>query len=130
MIGLDTNVLVRYLVQDDPEQAASANEAVDRFSEDDPGFISLVVVVETTWVLARAYKSGRQAVASVIHGLLEAQEIALERADVVRRAVRRLEDGADFADAVVSELGTDAGCEFTVTFDRRAARAAGMTLLT
>lgn len=129
MIGLDTNVLVRYLAQDDPEQAAAANEVIDRLSESSPGYISIVVVVETSWVLSRAYKSDRDAVAAVIQGLLEAQEVRVERVDVVRRALRRMADGADFADAVITELGSDAGCEYTITFDRRAAKSAGMRLL-
>jgi predicted nucleic-acid-binding protein len=61
--------------------------------------------------------------------LLESQEIVVEQADTVRRSLRRAADGADFADALIKERGVDAGCERTVTFDRKAAKAAGMDLL-
>lgn len=129
MIGLDTNVVVRYLAQDDELQSGLANEVIDAFTEAEPGFVSLVVLCETSWVLARAYGADRDAVAGVMQGLLESKELMVEHPDTVRRAVRRMAGGADFADAVIAEVGSDATCEATVTFDRRAARSAGMRLL-
>lgn len=129
MIGLDTNVVVRYLAQDDELQSRLANRVIDAFTEAEPGFVSLVVLCETSWVLTRAYGADRDAVAGVMQGLLEAKELMVEHPDTVRRAVRRMAGGADFADAVIAEVGSDAACEATVTFDRRAARSAGMRLL-
>lgn len=129
MTGLDTNILVRYFAQDDPEQAARANALVEELSESNPGYVTMVVLVETYWVLRRAYQSDRGSVAAILHGLLESKEIVTERSDTVRSALHRVADGADFADALITEVGLEAGCERTVTFDRGAAKAAGMQLL-
>ncbi len=127
MIGIDTNVLVRYVTQDDPEQSAAATRVVEGFDEDSPGFVSLVTVVETYWVLRRAYQVDRTVACDVISGLLDSRELVVQYSDVVRRSVRRASRGADFADAVIFESGVEAGCVCTVTFDRRAAQHAGMT---
>lgn len=129
MIGLDTNVLVRYVTQDDAAQALAANELIDQLSESQPGYVTMTVTVEMYWVLSRAYRTDKTTVAATLIGLLDAKEVVVERADLVRRAVRRLAAGADFADALISEAGADAGCERTVTFDPRAAKSAGMQLL-
>ena len=78
MIGLDTNVLVRYLTQDDPSQARLATELIERrLSEQDPGFISVVAMVETAWVLERAYGLGAADIAAVIERLLQAAELVV-----------------------------------------------------
>lgn len=129
MIGLDTNVLVRYVTQDDPQQSALATRLVDSLDEHRPGFVSVVALVELHWVLRRAYRVSRATAASVIRTLLDARELLVEESDAVRRAVDRLVGDADFADALVSELGRLAGCEHTVTFDRVAARLPGMELV-
>lgn len=129
MIGLDTNVLVRYLTQDDAAQAAQANELVDQLTASQPGHVTMIALAETYWVLCGAYRTDRKTACATVQALLESQELVVERADTVRRALRRATEGADFADALISELGSDAGCERTVTFDRRAAKAAGMELL-
>lgn len=129
MIGLDTNVVVRYLVQDDPEQSAVASELIDQLSETDPGYLSLVTVVEIHWVLRRAYRVEASRCAELIGGLLDARELRVDQDEVVRVAVTAAGGGADFADAVITELGRVAGCGYTVTFDRHAARNRGMRLL-
>jgi predicted nucleic-acid-binding protein len=129
MIGLDTNVLVRYVAQDDATQAARANELIDQLTESQPGYVTVIVLAELYWVLRRAYSADRESATSVLQGLLESKEILVEQADAVRRAVRRAREGGDFADALITELGIDAGCEHTVTFDHRAAKTAGMRLL-
>lgn len=128
MIGLDTNVLVRYLVQDDPDQSAAA-ALIDGLSESRPGYLSLVTVVETYWVLRRAYRMDVAACTDVLEGLLDAHELRIGEASAVRAAVGASRDGADFADAVIAELGRAAGCDSTVTFDSRAAGIRGMRLL-
>ena len=129
MIGLDTNVLVRYLVQDDPDQSARATALIEGLDEQRRGFVSIVVLVELSWVLRRAYGVSVDDVHAVVDRLLRAREVVVQEADVVRLALRRALAGADFPDAVIGELGSRAGCEATVTFDARAAELAGMRLV-
>ena len=129
MIGLDTNVVIRYLAQDDATQAAQATGIFDDLTEAKKGYLSAVTMVELDWVLCGAYGADRTKVAAVLQGLLEAREIALEKPDAVRRALTRVAHGAGFADALIAALGHDAGCTHTVTFDRAAARSAGMRLI-
>lgn len=129
MIGLDTNVVVRYLVQDDPDQSAMASALVDELTETDPGYLSLVTVVELYWVLRRAYRVGADRCAELLGGLLDARELRVDRDAIVRAALTASRGGVDFADAVIAELGRIAGCDHTVTFDQRAARDGAMQLL-
>ncbi|MCZ4561645.1 type II toxin-antitoxin system VapC family toxin [Rhodococcus sp. IEGM 1401] len=129
MIGLDTNVVVRYLVQDEPEQSAQAGSVIDALTEKDRGFLSLVTVVELYWVLRRAYKLGADACANLVDGLLDARELEIDQESIVRTALAASRDGLDFADAVIAELGHAAGCHHTVTFDRKASQSAHMQLL-
>lgn len=129
MIGLDTNVLVRYFTQDDAEQAARANELIDNLTESSPGYVTRIVLAELHWILSRAYKTERTSVLALIRGLLHAKEIVVEAADTVGVALQHAEEGADLADALIREAGAQAGCTATVTFDQGAAKSAGMRLL-
>lgn len=129
MIGIDTNVLVRYLVRDEPEQTALADQLLDGLEADDPAFISVVVLVETWWVLRRSYRFSRQECLSVMTGLAGSRQLVLDGAEVVRQALTSAAAGADFADALIAALGRRAGCTETVTFDQGSARRAGMRLL-
>jgi predicted nucleic-acid-binding protein len=130
MIGLDTNVLVRYVMQDDPGQAARATRLMDSLTPEEPGFVALVCVVEAGWVLSSSYGLTRAQVALVVEGLLRTKELAVERADVVLRALRVFQaSSADLADCLIAQAGLSAGCDRTMTFDRKAARLAGMALL-
>lgn len=129
MIGLDTNVLVRYLAQDDDTQTSRATELVEGLDEQDRGFVCLVVLVELHWVLRTTFGVSPDEAAFIVEGLLAASWLVVQESDLVRRAVGRARTGVDFADAVIAELGTAAGCTTTVTFDRRAASHPGMTLL-
>lgn len=129
MIGLDTNVVVRYLVQDDAEQSAVATALIDGLTETDQGYLSLVTVVETYWVLRRVYKVSSNRCADLVEGLLDARELRVDRAATVRAAVPEIRRGLDLADAVITELGRIAGCDYTATFDQRAAADGGMRLL-
>jgi len=131
MIGLDTNVLVRYFAQDDPVQSAKATELIERrLSQRDPGFISLVAMVETVWVLQRAYSLGNLAVATAIERTLQADALVVENEQEVFTAMIALKEGqGSFADALIGALGTKAGCVTTVTFDQRASRLSGFELL-
>jgi len=129
VIGLDTNVVVRYLVQDEPDQSSMASTVIDALTEKDPGFLSLVTVVELHWVLRRAYKISTARSAELVEGLLNARELRVDQDSIVRAALTASRKGPDFADAVIAELGRAAGCEHTVTFDQRAAQSNGMRLL-
>jgi predicted nucleic-acid-binding protein len=129
VIGLDTNVVVRYLVRDDPGQTALADGVLDDLEAQDPGFVSVVVAVETWWVLRRSYHFSQVECLTVMNGLIASRELVFEHADVVRRSLVSAARGSDFADAVIVALGQRAGCTETVTFDAGAARAVGMRLL-
>ena len=124
MIGIDTNVLVRYLTQDDPVQSARATELIEqRATVRSPGFISVVAMAETAWVLVRSYHLDDSAVAAVIERVLQADRFMVEHEQVVFSAMIALKAGrGSFADALIGALGVAAGCSRTVTFDRRASR--------
>lgn len=130
MIGIDTNVLVRYLAQDDEAQSAAASQIIDGLSTELPGYISQVVLVETVWVLVRSYKMPRATLVEVIEMLLRTRELVIESAEVGYLALATFRSSnADFSDALIAHGGRLAGCRETVTFDRRAALATGMQLL-
>lgn len=130
MIGLDTNVLIRYLAQDDPAQAALATRVVEEeLTGDAPGFIGLVVLVETIWVLQRLYRASAEEIRETVSDLLGSRSIVVENRDVVARALATSEkNSAGFADAIIVASALNAGCTKIVSFDRRAVRA-GMSLV-
>jgi len=131
MIGLDTNVLVRYIMQDDPKQTPLATRLVESLSIQERGFIPLIAVAELTWVLASAYDLDRNQLVAAFESILRTKELSVERAETVWRALRTFKvSTADFADCLIAASATAAGCEKTVTFDRAAAKSGGMTLLT
>jgi predicted nucleic-acid-binding protein len=127
VIGIDTNVLVRYLAQDDPVQSATATEWIEhRLSPVNPGFVSTVAIVETVWVLARAYRLTDGEIAAAIERLLQADVLVLDSEQEVFAAMIALkEERGSFPDALIAALGTAAGCSYTITFDRKASRLAG-----
>lgn len=130
MIGLDTNVVVRFLTQDDPVQSAQATAFFAGLSQDRPGYLCREVMVELVWVLERAYRLPRQDIAAAIDGLLTAQELIVESADRVGLANERYrQGGAGFSDQMIGLAGRDAGCSATVSFDQQAVAQAGMTSL-
>jgi predicted nucleic-acid-binding protein len=130
MIGLDTNVLVRYLAQDDPVQSSQATDIIERrLTEANPGFVSIVAMVETAWVLDRAYGLGAQEIAAAVERMLQAEILVLENEQEVFTAMIALKEGkGSFADAVIATLGAKAGCAHTVTCDREALRLPGFHL--
>ncbi len=130
MIAIDTNVLVRFLTQDEPGQATAASAFMRSLTPAAPGFISREVMVELVWVLERAYGHGRTAVSAALEGLLAAVEIEIEAADDVGSAVFRYrDDGFGFADLMIAAAARRAGAASLVTFDRKAARLPGVDLL-
>lgn len=131
MIGLDTNVVVRYLAQDDPKQSAAATRLFETvLTPDVPGFLSTIVLCEIAWVLADCYGADRSRIRAAVEGLLAAKQLAVETPDTVRRALRAWgESGADFADALIGAVAAAQGASKTMTFDRAAARLPGFELL-
>jgi predicted nucleic-acid-binding protein len=135
MIGLDTNVLVRYLAQDDAKQAAVATRFIEReLSASQPGFISLVVLVEACWVLQRLYAATQAEVLTTVQDLLESAQFCVEQRHVVQAAVQKMQlrpgTRVGFTDALIVDIAKAQGCGQTVSFDKGAVRSAGMTQLT
>lgn len=130
MIGLDTNVLLRFFLQDEPDQSARAAVLMGNLSLREPGYISSVTLVESVWVLERSYQKPKRDVVFFVQGLLDSKQLVLEDHDAVAGALRRFnESNADFADCFIERLGHSAGCTGTMTFDIRASKSAGMVLL-
>jgi predicted nucleic-acid-binding protein len=130
MIGLDTNVLVRYIMQDDTKQSPKASKLIDALTVDDPGFVSIVSVVELVWVLSSAYGLMRDQIGQALEALLRTKELSIDRADQVLRALRVFRTtSADFADCLIERSASSAGCDRVMTFDVGAAKVAGMTLI-
>jgi len=131
MIGLDTNILVRYLTQDDAVQSAKATEILERrLTPNNPGFVSVVAIVETAWVLDRAYSLTAQEIATAVERLLQVEVLTIESEQEVFTAMVALKQGrGSFADALIAELGARAGCTRTLTFDQKAGRLPGFELL-
>lgn len=129
MIGLDTNVIIRYLTHDDPAQTPAATKLLNSFSTASPGFLSLVAVAELVWVLTSLYYFERREIAHVVEILLRSEGLVIERSEVVWQALRKFRTGnAGFSDCLIERCGHAAECEYTATFDKRSV-AAGMRLL-
>jgi predicted nucleic-acid-binding protein len=131
MIGLDTNVLVRYIVQDDPKQSPKAVRLVESLTADAPGYVGIVVLVELVWVLSSCYAATKEEICVVLEGLQRTTGIVIADADVVWKALRMYRDrnASDFADCLVQCSALDDDCECTMTFDRNAAKNCGMKLI-
>ena len=134
MIGLDTNVLVRFLAQDHVKQAAAATRLIEKeLTASKQGFISLVVLSELCWVLSSIYSATSEELITTLQDLLNTPQFQVERREAVQAAVARLKTTSTrktgFVDALIAAIAQDAGCAETLTFDKAAVRAAGMTLL-
>ena len=131
MIGLDTNVIVRYVTQDDARQSAAASRLFERIlTTEQPGFVGLVTLCEVAWVLADCYDAGKAQIAAVIEGLLGSRQLVVEEAEVVWKALRTWDkSSADFSDALLGQVLRARGCEKVVTFDKAAARLPDFELL-
>ncbi|WP_310614537.1 type II toxin-antitoxin system VapC family toxin [Limnohabitans sp.] len=130
MIGLDTNVLVRYIMQDDAKQSPKASALIESLYADHPGFISLISVVELYWVLTSCHEFTGPQVKSALEALLRVKLIVVDRSDQFLHALRVFDASkADFADCLVELTASGAGCTETRTFDAGAAKHGGMTLI-
>ena len=127
MIAVDTNVLLRYIVQDDLDQFALAERFLERdLSPQAPGFVSLVAVCEIAWALERTYDLPREAIANAIMGLTKTPQLELESEDLVRVAAAQTR--FTIADTLIHLIGQARNCVGTVTFDRKFARMDGVKL--
>ena len=130
MIGIDTNILVRLAIQDDPIQCAKVDLLLASLSRQEVGFISLVTLIESVWVLGKVYNRPKSEIAGFVQGLLDAPELTMEGAETVSQALQRFKAStAGFADCLIERSGALAGCRETVTFDQDASKFAGMRLI-
>ncbi|MDR0769880.1 MAG: type II toxin-antitoxin system VapC family toxin [Burkholderiales bacterium] len=130
MVGLDTNILVRYIAQDDKKQSTQATELIEAFTTENPGFVSLISVVELVWVLERCYESSKGEIINVIDTLLKTKALVVENSNAVHLALRVFSAAnVDFSDCLIAHSNHYAGCDYTATFDRRASKIDGMLLI-
>lgn len=130
MIGIDTNVVVRYLAQDDARQSAQASRVMESFTPQAPGFVSIVTLAETVWVLQDVYDRNRSELAALVESILQTDGLVVQMPELVWQSLRAFESGrADLADHLIERLGASAGCECTLTFDKTAIRDAGMRMV-
>ncbi len=132
MIGIDTNVLVRYLAQDDPEQTMIATELIEKKCIDNnPAFINHIVLCETMWVLERLYNVKKILMIEIIEKILNTEQFEIYEIDIVWKALQEFKhkNKVDFADCLLSLINMDNGCNKTVTFDKAAAKTIGYKLL-
>ena len=130
MIGIDTNVLVRYIAQDDAVQSRRATAFIEKeCSVSVPGYVGLIVLVEVIWVSESSYGATRVEVAEILRRILSIKQLAIENTEMAWKALRLFESSnSDFADCLIAQSASTAGCTKTVTFDKQAAKA-GMVLL-
>jgi predicted nucleic-acid-binding protein len=131
MIGIDTNVLVRHLVQDDLSQSRAATQVITKQgTRDDPGFINRIVLCELVWVLESAYGYPKDTIVAVLDKLLRTSQLKIEDAQSAWTAFRMYQKGkTDFADCLLGATNRIAGCDSTVTFDHAASKLEGFQLL-
>ncbi len=131
MIGLDTNILLRYFLQDDQAQSLTANNLLEHLlTVEDPGFVSTVTMAELVWVLSRTCGRTSEQVVSILELMLQAENLVLQNEQEVFTACMMVKAGrGSFPDAFIGELNASAGCSTTLTFDKRASRLRGFRLL-
>lgn len=131
MIGLDTNILIRYITQDDPDQSPRATRFIEEnCSVKKPGFINHLVLCEIVWVLERCYRSARKDTLAVIEQILKTVQFEVQEPQIVWKALRIAQkNSADFSDCLISQINRTHECRTTITFDKAASKINGMHLL-
>ncbi|HXA47756.1 MAG TPA: type II toxin-antitoxin system VapC family toxin [Burkholderiaceae bacterium] len=130
MIGLDTNVLARYIAQDDPKQSPKATTLINSLTSENPGFVTLISLVELVWVMQSCYSASKDEIVAVLDKLLRTQELLIENAETAIKAFNMFANSkADFSDCLIERSANKAGCEYTVSFDGNAAKTANMRLV-
>jgi predicted nucleic-acid-binding protein len=127
MLGVDTNVLIRYLIRDDQSQYEKARRLIDReVSKGEPVLVSMLVLLETEWVLRSRYELAKAEIVTAFSALLDTADLAFEDEPSVEHAVYSWKDSAaDFADCLIEARNRRLGCRATATFDARALKLAG-----
>lgn len=122
MIGLDTNVIVRYLTRDDPDQYRAAKALMEsQCTLEQPGYVTVIVLCELVWVLRGAYDVRKKDIVRTLTKMLQTSQLHIQHEKQVRAALRTYaHHPADFADCLIGQLHRDAGCEHTATFDQDA----------
>jgi predicted nucleic-acid-binding protein len=129
MIAIDTNILVRYLTQDDAAQSPLATALIEgRLSADSPGFISIPVICEMAWVLTSLYGRSHRDLIEILEKLIDSAQLMIDEADILRAAMAS--PHMDLSDAIIHALGRARGCERTLTFDRNFSRLPQVEYLT
>ena len=125
MVALDTNVIVRYIAQDDPLQSAAATRVFEEvITDENHGFITSIAMCETIWVLSRAYGQPREKLVQVIEALLKADKLEVEHRDLVWGAMDDFRNGkADFSDYLIARIGKAQGASTTLSFDEKALKS-------
>ena len=130
MIALDTNILVRYITLDVPEQARIAERLLNQLTPSRPGFVSREVALEIVWVLERSYKFSRTQIVEVLTTMIGAENLVVEfDEDIARATIIYEQSGTDFSDLAILMAYKRVGCEILFTFDRKFARMEGVMLL-
>jgi predicted nucleic-acid-binding protein len=131
MIGVDTNVLVRYLAQDTPRQSSRVTKLFEKeLSAQTSGFVSAVVLAETCWVLERVYGATQAELMQTVQDLLDSAQLMVgDRAAVLKAVARAKKGGGRFVDCLITELAHAGGAARVATFDSKAAKKSGMVLL-
>jgi predicted nucleic-acid-binding protein len=131
MTGLDTNVLVRYLTQDDRAQARKANALIDGAAgKGESLHLDVVVLCELVWVLRGAYSFGKETVVGALERLIDAAQFSVDDRDLLRETVGAYRAGrGDFADYVLGFRNRKVGCNRTMTFDRALKKSSLFTVL-
>ena len=131
MNGLDTNILVRHLVQDDPAQAALVGRFIqDECTQDEPCVLNRIVLCELLWVLERAYGYSRETISEALEQVVRTSQFQIEDLQAVWSALRTYrKTTADFSDCLLGETNRQLGCASTVTLDKRASRLDSFRLL-
>lgn len=127
MIALDTNVIVRFLTQDEPEQSRLASETFDSLDDYSKGFVCREVLLELVWVLERAYGYSRAEIAAAVNGLLSSTELMIETPNDVGCALELYRsESFGFADLMIAAAARRVGAKELITSDRKAARLPGV----
>ncbi len=130
MIGLDTNVLVRYIAQDDAKQSPKATALIGSLTSDNPGFIAQVSLVELVWVMQSCYEATKPEIVAILETLLSTRELLVENAETAINALKIFaKSKADFSKCLIERSANKAGCEYSVSFDTKAVKTAGFQLL-
>ncbi|HUH48974.1 MAG TPA: type II toxin-antitoxin system VapC family toxin [Mycoplana sp.] len=123
MIGLDTNILLRLFLQDDPGQSEKVAALLKQLPEIGPGYVSCITLMEFAWFLRRRIRLSRDDVMEGISDMLDSQDIQLEDEHIVELTLAEMtRSNAEFADVFIALRNRDAGCITTKALDAKAAK--------